>query len=625
MGGIAATQGVDRREAVPRDLVEQLLPRCASVWNLYGPTETTIWSTTGRLESGDGPIGIGRPIDNTQVYVVDTDLRQVPVGEAGELLIGGEGVADGYLNRPELTAERFVADPFSKRPGDRLYRTGDLARWRADGTLECLGRMDDQVKIRGHRIELGEVEAALRAVPNVRSAAVAARDDGSGGLRLVAYLVARSGDLDSSGVRQRVLGVLPEYMVPSAWVVLERLPFTPNGKLDRRALPEPGSVSLPTPAPGSGSGSGGVSPAGGQPVREEDRRMTLIWAEVLRVPRVGMADNFFELGGNSLIAVRLFARIEREFGRRLPLASLVGSPTPEGILGLLSGGASGDGAGAPWRSLVPLQAGGVRTPFFCVHGAGGNVLLYRELVRALGPTVAIHGFQSRGLDGQSPPLGTVEAMAAAYVEELLAFQGTGPFLLGGYCMGGTVAYEMARRLHERGERVALLALFDTYNFAVRRRLPGWRGRFVKAWQKVGFHVGNVRRARGRGRIAYLREKARRTTEDLTAGWRGRREGGDRKAPGALASTLGSVEAANHEAGMAYRPHPCPVRLTVFKPERNYSEYSDPRMGWEGLVPEGLEIVELPVYPHAMLVVPFVEHLARALRERLERAWWGDPG
>lgn len=303
-------------EALPLELATQLLARGAELWNLYGPTETTIWSTVCRIPPQPQAISIGSPIANTQIYVLDGGGQPVPMGVPGEVYIGGDGVARGYLHRPELTAERFLPNPYSCEPGARSYRTGDLARYRSDGALECLGRIDHQVKVRGHRIELGEVEAVLREQAGVREAVVTAREEKAGDQRLVAYLVPMPEAVLTGGeLRARLRARLPEYMIPAAFVTLDALPLTPNGKVDRKALPQP-EASRPEIE------SRFVAPEGGF-----ERELTEIWQELLGVRPIGVHDDFFELGGHSLLAVQLFARIEKRIGIRLPLPTLFEHPT----------------------------------------------------------------------------------------------------------------------------------------------------------------------------------------------------------------------------------------------------------------------------------------------------------
>jgi amino acid adenylation domain-containing protein len=308
-------------EALTRPLADQLLGKGGSLWNLYGPTETTIWSSVDRVvPDPDQVVPIGRAIANTSLYVLDAQLRPVPIGVTGELYIGGAGLARGYLNRPALTAERFLPDPFSGLSGGRIYRTGDLARWRSDGRLECLGRVDHQVKIRGHRIELGEVESVLARHPSVSQAVVVAREESSGANRLVAYLVPREGAAPTvAELRAALESALPEYMIPSAFVVRESLPLTPNGKIDRAALPAPD-------ADRSSAIAGFVAPR--NPVEE---LMATVWSAVLGLPSVGVDDNYFELGGHSLLATQVVSRVRDAFGVEIPLRALFESPTVAGL------------------------------------------------------------------------------------------------------------------------------------------------------------------------------------------------------------------------------------------------------------------------------------------------------
>ena len=285
-------------EACPRELAAQLLPKCGELWNMYGPTETTIWSTIQKLTAHDTVIAIGRPIANTRIYILDAQLEPVPIGVPGELHIGGAGLARGYLHRPELTAEKFIRDPFSADAADRLYRTGDLARHLSDGRIECLGRMDQQVKLRGFRIEPGEIEAALRQHPSVAEAAVIAREDSPGEKRLVAYLVsAQQPPCSVADLRAHLKTRLPDYMVPTAFAFLDALPLTANGKVDRRALP------IPEP------GRGNPADAFVAPRTDLERRVSAIWRELLKADRVGIHDDFFELGGDSLAAMQVVSRL----------------------------------------------------------------------------------------------------------------------------------------------------------------------------------------------------------------------------------------------------------------------------------------------------------------------------
>jgi amino acid adenylation domain-containing protein len=301
-------------EALPRDLADRLLACGSELWNVYGPTETTVWSTLERVHPGQEPIAIGHPIDNTEVYIVDKRMRPVPIGIPGELLIGGLGVAQGYLDRPELTAEKFIADTLGSRADGRLYRTGDLARWRRDGRLEAIGRIDHQVKLRGFRIELGEIESVLGAHEQVAQAVVICREDRAGDKRLVAYLVPAAGEVDIVSLRTAARLSLPEYMMPSAFVALEQLPLTPNGKIDRRALPAPDADAF-------------VAAEYTAPRNAEEEQLAALWAEVLGRPRIGIHDNFFDLGGHSLLATQLVTRMQKALGGDIGLRMMFEAPT----------------------------------------------------------------------------------------------------------------------------------------------------------------------------------------------------------------------------------------------------------------------------------------------------------
>jgi amino acid adenylation domain-containing protein len=323
-------------EALKPELAERLLKSCKDVWNFYGPTETTIWSTAWKASPGE-PIQIGRPLANTQVYVVDNSLRLLPAGVAGELLIGGDGVAVGYLKQPELTAERFFPVSFGGEPPVRVYRTGDLAAWLPDGSLVCYGRIDFQVKVRGFRIEPGDVESALRQHETVAEAVVMTCRDKQGDARLVAYLQPKNGRHSVTELRDFLNTKLPPYMVPSHFVFLGEWPLTPNGKLDRKRLPAPETATAALP--------GYVAPQ-----TPEEKSVAAIWSEVLMLPRVGVRDNFFELGGDSLSATRAFARINRDFGTHISLREMLDNPT---IAGLARVVASLKGS-APANSAIPV-------------------------------------------------------------------------------------------------------------------------------------------------------------------------------------------------------------------------------------------------------------------------------
>jgi amino acid adenylation domain-containing protein len=411
-----------------------------SGYNFYGPTECTIDAVTAPVTAGHEPV-IGRPVRGVRAYVLDGHMRPVPPLVTGELYLAGRCLARGYLGRPGLTAERFLADPLGPA-GSRMYRTGDLARWSADGQLEFLGRADGQLKIRGLRIEPAEAQAVLASHPDVASAAVTARDDLPGGTGLAGYVVPAGSHVDTASLREHAAALLPSYMVPTTITVIDRLPLSPNGKLDLRALPAPSAPS--------------GSPAGREPRTPAEAAMCDLFAEVLGARRVGPEDSFFDLGGHSLLAVRLISRVRSAFGASVSVGSLFTSPTPAGLAERLREGPGPD----PLSPLLPLRVGGSRPPLFCVHPGGGLSWCFAALPGQLGPDVPVYGLQARGLHvGERLP-GSIADMAADYLELIRAVQPAGPYHLAGWCFGGGVAHQIAAQVQAAGDKVALLALVD---------------------------------------------------------------------------------------------------------------------------------------------------------------------
>jgi amino acid adenylation domain-containing protein len=420
----------------------------AELYNLYGPTEACIDSTWWACEpeSKWRTVPIGRPIANTEIYLLDLCLQMVPIGVPGELYIGGAGLARGYLNRPELTAERFIPNPFSQEPGTRLYKTGDLARYLPDGNIEYLGRLDDQVKIRGFRIELAEIEAVLRQHPHILQTVVITREDSPGEKHLVAYWVANPERVPSiSELRNFLKQQLPDYMIPGAFVSLDALPLMPNGKVDRRALPAPDTTKPE------------LEKAFVAPRDPLELQLAHIWEDLLGVRPIGVTDNFFNLGGHSILAVRLMAQIQQQFGQNLPLTTLFQAATIEQLANTLRQPT----ASLPWSPLVEIQPGGSKWPIFCMPGGGGNVIYLYHLARHLGSDQPFYGLQARGLDGEQAPHTQVEDIAAYNIEAMQSVQPQGPYLLAGHSFGSYVAFEMAAQLLEQGQEVALLAILDT--------------------------------------------------------------------------------------------------------------------------------------------------------------------
>jgi amino acid adenylation domain-containing protein len=465
-------------EAMPPDLPARLFALLeVDFHNLYGPTEVAIDATAWECRQGGDRslIPIGRPIANVQVYVLDRQQRLVPVGVPGELYIGGAGLARGYLNDDALTSERFIADPFRGVADARLYRTGDRCRWLADGNLEFLGRLDQQVKLRGYRIEIGEIEAILATHPTVHEGAVIVHGQ-EGAQRLVAYVSARAGaGMPATELLRRYLRErLPEYMVPSSFVLLPALPRTPSGKVDRKALPAP----LAERATANHSFV--------MPKTPLEEFLAGLWRELLGVQQIGVLDNFFDLGGNSIQGAVLINRLQEKLGEQIYTIALFDSPTIAGLaryliqkcpntIRRLFGPESLDESEQPASSeqpvatgrsptnelLVLLQPHGTLPPCFMVHPPGGIVVCYQALAHRLGDERPFYGIRSRGLHGETEVPPSLELMAAEYVAALRTLQPSGPYHLGGWSMGGIVAYEMAQQLLEQGQTVGTLALLDT--------------------------------------------------------------------------------------------------------------------------------------------------------------------
>jgi aspartate racemase len=578
--------------------------------NGYGPTENTTFTCCYPITDPDqlgNSVPIGRPITNTQVYLLDSHLQLVPIGVPGELYIGGDGLARGYLNRPDLTEEKFIPNPFlrskgakeeqSSNPG-RLYKTGDLARYLPDGNIEFLGRIDNQVKIRGFRIELGEVESTLSQYPAVRQCVVVARIDTNSDKRLVAYIVADQEQKPTTDELRRFLKQkLPNYMVPSAFVFPDALPLTPNGKIDRRALPapdqlkqEPASTFVP-------------------PSDDLEIQLTKIWENVLGKKPIGMKDNFFDLGGHSLLAVRLFAQIEETFGKNLPLATLFQAPNIEELANLLRQ----KGWSAPWQTLVAIQPGGSKPPLFCIHPVGGNVLCYRDLAHYLGQEQPVYGLQALGLDGKQAPYKRIEDMAAHYIREIRAFQPEGSYLLAGYSGAGMVAFEIAQQLVAGGQKVAVLALLDAYSpqSLVREPPPG---------RTLYINFLNLLRLRPEDKLPYIKQRAvwlhGRITRKIAKTfnlWM-RRPSTEDSHPYAL------ITEAFSQAIRDYVPQVYPGQATLFRTRHQPTRvYYDPLFGWGSLVAGGLEIRDVPGLHFTLLTEPCVQVLGEKLRACIDEA------
>jgi len=582
-------------EAVPLSLAEELSARAAEVWNQYGPTETTVWSAVERLEPGAERVPIGAPVARTTFYVVDPRLEILPVGLPGELLIGGVGVSRGYWLRPGLSAEKFVPDPFSRRPGERLYRTGDVLRRLGDGRLEFLHRRDHQLKVRGFRIELGEIDALVDRHPAVRRGVAVARADRAGDPRLVAYAVLEEGaDRHQSLEDLRVFLAerLPEHMVPNLLLALDELPLTLNGKVDRSALPDP------EPARGDELGELVV------PRSRTELMLTDVWEGLLGIRPIGVRDDFFQLGGHSLMAVRLIAQIRERFGVELPVAELFAKSTVEALAAALDQ-RTGERTSP---TLVPMRSGGDRRPFFCVHAAGGGVVSYRHLVRALPEDQPFYGLEAPGLAAGTEPLRRVEEMAELYRREIRRLQPEGPYRIGGWSFGALVAFEIARGLVAEGAEVEHLISIDGG-----APVDETRGRemdhaeivlFLARESGLEIDAEQLRALDPEAQIAHVAARA--------AG------------AGAISEEFASrylrrkvaVIAATREAVAAYRPGTWsgPFSLLRACDETERREALGPDYGWGRFVSGPVEIREIPGDHQSALQPPAVEAVGQQIAE-----------
>ena len=600
-------------ETLSRSLADKLLARGSEVWNLYGPTETTIWSSATRVMSGESAPRIGTPIANTQFYVLDKHHRPAPTGLDGELYIAGAGLARGYWNNTELTSSRFFQNPFG--PG-RIYKTGDLARRHSDGSIQLLGRADFQVKVRGYRIELGEIEAVLLRHPHVREAIVVQHTlsdepTRAGVSRLVAYVDAAEhadstlaptlkAELESSLTRS-----LPDYMLPNAIVALSSMPRNTNGKIDRAALPDPFAHA--------GDSGLNLNPAYPQdfvaPRDIIERQLAEMWQTTLGIPRISVRASFFSLGAGSLVALRMVTRMNRIFTTDLGLASLVSNSTIESIAQIIRNRVSAKST----SSLVPLKANGDETPLFIVHGVGGNVINFYGLSMRIDPSQPVYGVQAQSLLAGQPALLRLEDMAAHYIQEIRKVQPHGPYRLLGYSFGGTVVLEMAHQLRAAGEVVAPIGMLDSrslhYDKAFQRELSAQS----KVSRRLSRFQGNTTSLSWRNRLAYIAEKLNTRVVRIGAG---------------IAHSLGlrtlpsffkSAYDINHIAINRYKLRPYDGKLILFRAaEQDYS--NGPRdLGWGEIFTQGVEIHDIPGDHERMFLEPSIDILAAELHTAIRQS------
>jgi amino acid adenylation domain-containing protein len=577
-------------------------PSCV-LMHRFSITETGLLCLA-RIEAGSlngaESIPAGRPVADKSLELVDEAGRPVPIGEPGELIVRSRYIAEGYWRPPAESAVGTGFEPDPDTPGQRIYRTGDRGRFLPGGGFVFEGRRDRQAKIRGFRVELREIEAALGRHPKVREAAVVVRDRPPNDKQLVAFVVPSADAPTPVELRAFLRETLPPYMIPARLVLLESLPLTATGKVDRQALPEVDR----------GGEQGAIY---AEPRSELERQLAGLWEELLVIDRVGIGDNFFDLGGHSLLAAQMFARLEERLRVRLPLATLFQAPTIEQLAAVIERGKSS----TSWRSLVAIQPGGTRPPIFGLRGAGGNVVGYHDLSALLGPDQPFYGLQSRGLNGTDEPLTDLSEIAEACLAEIREVQPRGPYHLVGACMGAVAAYEIAQRLHAAGETVAFLGLIEPRPPTRKAQRPGpVPVRALTVFRFIRGRLGLYRRTfaglSGRQRLAYVRERLAMVGEIIVRRdlFRGNR----------TELNLAVVRQANLRAVHAYAPKEYPGRITLFLAEgRTPASGEDPRLGWNQLARGGTEVYYVPGDDSGLaLVRPNVEVLAPIIQACLSR-------
>jgi amino acid adenylation domain-containing protein len=584
MSGVSASVRVVNLagEALATTLAQQIYEetKVQKVFNLYGPTEDTTYSTYTLVPRG-GEVTIGRPLPNTQAYILDESRQPLPIGVPGELYLAGDGLARGYFGRNDLTSERFIPNSFAKQTGARMYRTGDLARFRADGNIQYLGRIDNQVKLRGFRIELGEIETVLTKHPSVQSAVVIAREDTPGDKRLVAYVVpsrtSTSGVLLRDIVRQR----LPEYMVPSAFVQLDTLPLSPNGKINRRLLP----------APDWSSADGGEIV---QPRNEVESTLVRIWQAVLGIPNVGVRDNFFDLGGHSLMAARVLTEVKKITGKELPLSALFRGATVESLARLI-----GEHEHASDPVVMEIQSGdSSRLPFFAIVPPGEESLGYAMLARHMGAAQTVYKIQGHApiVDSRRPySKQEMRDLTEQYIAAMRTVQPHGPYCLGGLCDGTHIAEQIVLSLEAQGEAVGFFAIFDTW--VMQHSQIRW------LW-KVDYYRQRLRRIKKMNlteRLASYKRVAENKVDDLLG----------KKAP--------RTDWYETYWPEDFTPTRFRAPVILFKrPKQQFYYVNDPQMGWGRRSESGVEIHEVDFHHMEILREPHVRQFGQTLAECMAR-------
>jgi amino acid adenylation domain-containing protein len=588
-------------------------PKNSLLVNTYGLTETGgITSMIINHESvlAGHNVPAGYPVGDKIIVLVNESGKPVNQGEVGEILVKSHYHSPGYWRLPALTAEKYSVDPEDENV--QVFYTGDLGRLHPDGCLEHLGRKDAQIKIRGFRVDPAQIEAVLHQYPGVKNSAVIARElkHAPDNIQLIAYIESEENfTLRKREVHSFLARQLPDYMVPPLMVLLEKLPLTPTGKVNRRALPEPEAV-------GQGAESGYLAPRDSIEVQ-----LVKIWQKVLKTKPIGVQDDYFESGGNSLLAAQLFAQIEKTFGKKLPLATLFQAATIEAQANILRQ----DDWIPNWSSLVALRSGGSKPPLFCAAPVGGNVLSYHDLMMHLDHEIPIYGLQAVGLDGMQTVHRNVNEIATHYIQEIMSVQPDGPYYLCGSSFGGLVVYEMAQQIHDLGKPVVLVAMFDAYGPNYPKRLPSTsrlRRKFYKYTRRIDTHLSTLLYTDWPGRITYLRVKLPKLYNRITRRVRNKMEQILHPVPRQLARIRSvHMDAARHKKRYMREQRRFEGRLVLFKAEKQpLGIYPDAKLGWGAVVSDNIEVFEIPGHHTSIIYEPRVHILAEILNRILAEVY-----
>ncbi|MGE5944180.1 MAG: non-ribosomal peptide synthetase [Flavobacteriales bacterium] len=586
-------------EALPLNLAQELVSKCDSLWNMYGPTETTIWSAVKQIQHNDTIITIGKPIANTQIYLLNEQGQLVPPGTIGEITIGGDGVALGYWKRPELTSEKFITSPFNLNENNIIYKTGDLGKLLSTGELLCLGRIDQQVKIRGHRIELGEIEQAISLLDDIHMAIVLANSD-----MLTAYVVPNI-DLNENIAatvinewKNALKTELPTHLIPNTFHLLDHLPTTLNGKIDRKALLDIKSLNTNNVTSYTA------------PRTKAEEIVSEIWQECLGLEKVDIFSNFFELGGHSLIAVKVMRLLEDKTGKRLPLSSLFEYSTIEKLAELLNLDVE-----IASDALVPIKTTGSKTPIYFIHGAGLNVLIFNELSKNLDKEQPAYALEGTRLNDIDDPLNSIEEIASYYIEAIIKVNPKGPYAIAGYSFGGIIAFEMGRQLMTKGKKVSMISILDTYvspeyyfssplrkklaqiNFRNKRRFTFFK-EMIESWEKAVMHIN---RKKNFIKEYYLNQKTFKTKEEE-----------EEHKQFVISNAKVSKVAAR------YQITPSHLKIDLFKAKNNEDFIIDRTyLGWNKVALDGVNVHDIPGNHLNIFTQPNVLEFAKTLQKVLD--------